>query len=150
MRRRIMLNMELGRCQLSKLYAYNGLLFSSGTRVDGIRIDKKHRVIVIDNPTKRVERASVITLREGREPGTFYRADTLEDLDITCFDGVGLISKEYAARLNKTLGCRRYLERHIQPKLAVQCAAALGKRSFLWDVLLDAVLATARKEERRD
>ena len=53
--------------------------------------------------------------------------------------------REAAAR-----GCRRYLERHIQPKLAVQCAAALGKRSFLWDVLLDAVLATARKEECRD
>ncbi|OUQ24563.1 hypothetical protein B5E80_07085, partial [Flavonifractor sp. An135] len=50
-RQRIMLNMELRRCQLSKLYAYNGLMFSSGTRVDGIRIDKKHRVIVIDNPT---------------------------------------------------------------------------------------------------
>ena len=49
---------------------------------------------------------------------------------------------------NKTV--RQYLERHIQPKLAVQCAAALGKRGFLWDVLLDAVLATARKEERRD
>lgn len=101
MRQRIMLNMELDRCQLSKLYAYNGLMFSSGTRVDGIRIDKKHRVIVIDNPTKRVERASVITLREGREPGTFYRADTLEDLDITCFDGVGLISKEYAEVVDK-------------------------------------------------
>lgn len=53
--------------------------------------------------------------------------------------------REAAAR-----GCRRYLERHIQPKLAVQCAASLGKRGFLWDVLLDAVLATARKEERRD
>ena len=53
--------------------------------------------------------------------------------------------REAAAR-----GCRHYLERHIQPKLAVQCAAALGKRGFLWDVLLDAVLATARKEERRD
>ena len=40
MRQRIMLNMELDRCQLSKRYAYNGLMFSSGTRVDGIRIDK--------------------------------------------------------------------------------------------------------------
>ena len=34
MRQRIMLNMELDRCQLSKLYAYNGLMFSSGTRVE--------------------------------------------------------------------------------------------------------------------
>ena len=52
--------------------------------------------------------------------------------------------REAAAR-----GCRRYLERHIQPKLAVQCAAALGKRASC-GTLLDAVLATARKEERRD
>jgi hypothetical protein len=40
MRQRIRLNMELDRCQLSKLYTYNGLMFSSGTRVDGIRIEK--------------------------------------------------------------------------------------------------------------
>ena len=52
MRRRIMLDMTMERCQLSKLYAYNGLLFSGGTRVDSIHIDKPHRVIVIDNPTK--------------------------------------------------------------------------------------------------
>ena len=56
---------------------------------------------MVTNPTKRVERAPVITLREDREPGTFYRADTLEDLDITCFDGVGLISKEYAEVVDK-------------------------------------------------
>ena len=95
MRRRIMLGMELERCQLSKLYAYNGLLFSSGTRVDGVRIDKGHRVIVIDNPKKILRRVPVITLREGRDPGHFYRVETLEDLELTCFDGVGLISKEY-------------------------------------------------------
>ena len=47
-RRRIMMDMELGDCQLSKLYAYNGLMLSSGTRVDNIEIDKPHRVIVID------------------------------------------------------------------------------------------------------
>ena len=29
-RRRIMLDLELGRCQLSKLYAYNGLMLSTG------------------------------------------------------------------------------------------------------------------------
>ena len=103
MRRRIMLNMELGRCQLSKLYAYNGLMFSSGTRVDGIRIDRKHRVIVIDNPRKKAERMSVITLQKGEEPGTFHRVETLEDVDITCFDGVGLISKEYAETVDKAL-----------------------------------------------
>ena len=46
-----MLNMELDRCQLSKLYAYNGLMFSSGTRVDGIRIDTTMNAIDTDgNP----------------------------------------------------------------------------------------------------
>lgn len=52
-RRRIMMNMELETCQLSKLYAYNGLMLSSGKRVDNINIDKPHRVIVIDNPEYR-------------------------------------------------------------------------------------------------
>ena len=33
-RRRIMLDMEIGQCQLSKFYAYNGLMLSSGTRVE--------------------------------------------------------------------------------------------------------------------
>lgn len=83
-------------------------------------------------------------------PPLSQRVEQVEDFSVTEFDGEGLVSKEYAARLNKTLGGRHYLERHIQPKLAVQCAAALEKRGFLWDVLLDAVLATARKEERRD
>ena len=32
--RRMTVGMTLGVCQLSKLYAYNGLLFSSGTRIE--------------------------------------------------------------------------------------------------------------------
>ena len=49
-RRRIMLDMKIGMCQLSKLYSYVGLMFSDGTRINGIEIDKPHRVIVIENP----------------------------------------------------------------------------------------------------
>ena len=101
MRQRIMLDMELDRCQLSKLYAYNGLMFSSGTRVDGIRIDKKHRVIVIDNPTTRVGHVPILTLWELDQPGKFRLSEDYQDLDITCFDGVGLISKEYAEAVDK-------------------------------------------------
>ena len=48
-RRRIMLDLTVGQCQLSKLYAYNGLMMSGGQRIEGIDIDKPHRVIVIDN-----------------------------------------------------------------------------------------------------
>lgn len=47
-RRRIQMDMTIGDCQLSKLYAYNGLMLSSGARLDGIGIDKPHRVIVVD------------------------------------------------------------------------------------------------------
>ena len=35
-RRRIQMDMTIGDCQLSKLYAYNGLMLSSGVRLDGI------------------------------------------------------------------------------------------------------------------
>ena len=77
-------------------------MFSSGTRVDGIRIDKKspgHRHRQSNQESGASPRHH--PCGKDREPGTFYRADTLEDLDITCFDGVGLISKEYAEVVDK-------------------------------------------------
>ncbi len=49
-RRRIMMDLTVRQCPLSKLYAYNGLMLSSGIRIDGIAIDKPHRVIVVANP----------------------------------------------------------------------------------------------------
>jgi len=116
MRRRIMLDMTMERCQLSKLYAYNGLLFSGGTRVDSIHIDKPHRVIVIDNPTKIMERVPVITVREGNEPGKYHRVETLEDVKVTCFDGVGLISKEYAETVDKAC-CGRHSHTSFQIRM---------------------------------
>ena len=107
-RRRIMLDLELGRCQLSKLYAYNGLMLSTGTRVEGIEIDKPHRVIVVDNHALQ-RSARVITVEDvgGTDSVRRYqRVERVEDFSVTEFDGEGLISKEYAARLNKALGGR--------------------------------------------
>lgn len=107
-RRRIMLDLELGQCQLSKLYAYNGLMLSSGTRVEGIEIDRPHRVIVVDNNDLRSS-ARVITVEDvgGTDSVRQYRrVERVEDFSVTEFDGEGLVSKEYAARLNKTLGGR--------------------------------------------
>ena len=47
--------------------------------------------------------------------------------------------------------CRQYLELYISPSLAVRYAAALGKREFIWDVLLDKVAENVRVPEvRRD
>lgn len=107
-RRRIMLNLELGQCQLSKLYAYNGLMLSTGTRVEGMEIDRPHRVIVVDNHTLQ-RSARVITVEDvgGTDSVRRYqRVERVEDFSVTEFDGEGLVSKEYAARLNKALGGR--------------------------------------------
>lgn len=63
-RRRIQMDMTVGNCQLSKLYAYNGLILSSGVRLDGIGIDKPHRVIVVDNPVVTARDVPVITVED--------------------------------------------------------------------------------------
>ena len=39
---RMTLDMQIGDCQLSKLYAYNGLMFSSGTRIEAPNLWKHH------------------------------------------------------------------------------------------------------------
>ena len=107
-RRRIMLDLELGQCQLSKLYAYNGLMLSTGARVEGMEIDRPHRVIVVDNHALQ-RSARVITVEDvgGTDSVRHYqRVERVEDFSVTEFDGEGLVSKEYAARLNKALGGR--------------------------------------------
>ena len=60
-RRRIMMDMTITNCQLSKLYAYNGLMLSGGVRIDGIDIAKSHRVIIVENPIFTIN-ARVITV----------------------------------------------------------------------------------------
>ena len=105
-RRRIMMDMTIGSCQLSKLYAYNGLMLSSGIRIDGIGIDRPHRVVVIDNPTRTERNVSVITVEDdGTQSSTrkYHRVEKKEDIEITCFDGEGLISKEYARVVDEKL-----------------------------------------------
>ena len=110
-RKRIMMDLTIGQCQLSKLYAYNGLLMSSGIRVDGIGIDKPHRVIVIDNPTFKNHNVKVITVEDDGSTGSmrkYHRVEKrIEELTTVCFDGEGLISKQYSEVLNKALGPKR-------------------------------------------
>lgn len=105
-RRRIMMDMTIGDCQLSKLYAYNGLMLSSGIRIDGIGIDRPHRVVVIDNPTRTERNVSVITVEDDETQSStrkYRRVEKKEDIEITCFDGEGLISKEYARVVDEKL-----------------------------------------------
>ena len=110
-RRRIMMDLTIRQCQLSKLYAYNGLLMSSGIRVDGIGIDRPNRVIVIDNPTFKNCNVRVITVEDDGTTGSmrkYHRVEKrVDELVTVCFDGEGLISNQYAEVLNKALGPKR-------------------------------------------
>ena len=105
-RRRIMMDMTSGDCQLSKLYAYNGLMLSSGVRIDDIGIDQPHRVVVVDNPVRTPPPTEVITVEDdGTQNSTrkYHRVETMAAVEVTCFDGEGLISKEYAHLVDEKL-----------------------------------------------
>lgn len=105
-RRRIMMDMTIGSCQLSKIYAYNGLMLSSGIRIDGIGIDRPHRVVVVDNPVRTPPPTEVITVEDdGTQNSTrkYHRVETMAAVEVTCFDGEGLISKQYARLVDEKL-----------------------------------------------
>ena len=110
-RRRIMMDLTVGQCQLSKLYAYNGLMMSSGIRVDGIGIDRPHRCIVIENPAFEVINPKVVTVEDDGSTGSirkYYRVEKrMDKLKTLCFDGEGLISRQYSEVLNRALGSKR-------------------------------------------
>ena len=118
-RKRIMMDMELEECQLSKLYAYNGLMLSGGTRVDNIKIDEPHRVIVIDNPEYIEKDVPVITVKDAAGEGNvrkYERVETVDDITITAFDGEGLISKQYAKKLDEAF-CGEHIHTSFQIRM---------------------------------
>ena len=99
LRERIMLGMRIGNCQLSKLYAYNALMLTSGERrdIDGLLSEK--RIIVIDNPKSIVKDAHIISVTDDGTANTmrkYTRVETTADIEVLEFDGEGLISKELA------------------------------------------------------
>ena len=64
LRERMMLGMNIGDCQLSKLYAYNALLFTSGARYNNASILSDKKIIVIKNPQSTIENVNVITVED--------------------------------------------------------------------------------------
>ncbi len=110
-RKRIMMDLSVRQCQLSKLYAYNGLMMSSGIRIDGIGIDRPHRVIVAANPAYSGESVKVITVADDGSDSSvrkFRRVEKrMERYEILVGDGEGLISKQYSRDLNKALGSKQ-------------------------------------------
>ena len=105
LREHIMLGMKIGHCQLSKLYAYNALMLTSGERrdIDGLLSEK--RIVVIDNPKSIVKDAHIITVTDDGTANTmrkYIRVETTADIEVLEFDGEGLISKELAFTLDST------------------------------------------------
>lgn len=117
--RRMMLDMEVGLCQLSKLYAYNGLLFSSGTRIDGVGIDTPHLVIVVDNFHYTAHSVNTITAEDDGSTAPmrpYHRVEAVQDIPITCMDGEGLISKSYAVTIDRAI-CGKHIHTSFQIRL---------------------------------
>ena len=96
---RMMLDMHIGKCQLSKLYAYNGLMFTGGCRVEIAEMMDDQHIILIDNPKSIIENVTTITVKDDGTDNpvrVYSRAEETADIEITEFDGEGLISPDLA------------------------------------------------------
>ena len=103
LRERMMLGMHIGKCQLSKLYAYNGLMFTSGERVEINGFINEKRIVVVDNPKSIIQDADIITVEDDGTDNPmrkYSRVERKADVEVMEFDGEGIISKELAERLD--------------------------------------------------
>ena len=99
LKERMMLGMTIGECQLSKLYAYNGLLFTGGRRIDSSGLLNSKRIIVIDNPKRIVPNVQTITVEDDGSDAPmrkYQRVEKRMDIEITEFDGEGMVSPQLA------------------------------------------------------
>ena len=104
LRERMMLGMNIGDCHLRKLYAYNALLFTSGTRYSNTNILSDKKIIVIKNPQSIVKNVNVITVEDDGTDNPmrkYSRVEKTADITITEFDGEGFISPRLAEALGR-------------------------------------------------
>ena len=105
LRERMMLGMKIGNCQLSKLYAYNGLMFTGGRREEIQNLLQDKRIVVIDNPKSIVKDADIITVEDDGTDNPvrkYSRVETKADVEVLEFDGEGIISKELSYMLTES------------------------------------------------
>lgn len=116
---RIMLGMQIGMCQLSKLYAYNGLMLTSGFRISAKYIWDDKRIVVVDNPISKVINANIVTVEDDGSDNPmrkYSRVERTTDLEITEFDGEGLISNELAEKID-TEYCGKHVHSSFQIRM---------------------------------
>ena len=117
--RRMTVGMTLGVCQLSKLYAYNGLLFSSGTRIETDMLWEKDAIVVIDNPTALYPDVDVITVKDKTGIGdarNYERVEKKSDIKVTLFDGEGILSPALAEEIDR-LYCGKHIHTSFQIRM---------------------------------
>ena len=117
--RRMTVGMTLGVCQLSKLYAYNGLLFSSGTRIETDMLWEKDAIVVIDNPTAVYPDVDVITVEDRTGVGdvrNYERVEKKSDVAVTLFDGEGILSPALAEEIDR-LYCGKHIHTSFQIRM---------------------------------
>ena len=117
--RRMTVGMTLGNCQLSKLYAYNGLLFSSGTRIETDLLWDKDAIVVVDNPTAVYPDIDVITVEDTTGVGdvrSYERVEEKSDIKVTLFDGEGVISPAFAEEIDR-LYCGKHIHTSFQIRM---------------------------------
>ncbi|MDF2632998.1 MAG: hypothetical protein K0Q85_1594, partial [Caproiciproducens sp.] len=118
-RRRIMLDMQIGMCQLSKLYAYNGLMLTSGFRIWNIDVCDEKRIVVVDNPITPVYEANIITAEDdgsGNPMRKYHRVEKKDDIEVIEFDGEGLVSHELAEKIDMEY-CGKHIHNSFQIRM---------------------------------
>ena len=107
--RRITLNLTIDECELSKLYAYNGLLFSSGIRVEPDDSYFIEKIAIVPNPKHITPDVPYVTVNDVTGEGSIRKYERVEctgDIETTRFDGMGLISPEFAREIDKKIGSK--------------------------------------------
>lgn len=118
-RRRIMLDMKIGLCQLSKFYAYNGLMLTSGFRISDMSIWDEKRIVIVDNPITPVYEANIITAEDDGSDNAmrkYHRVEKKADIEVTEFDGEGLVSHEFAEKMDMEF-CGKHLHNSFQIRM---------------------------------
>jgi len=118
-RRRIMLDMQIGLCQLSKLYAYNGLMLTSGFRVSDMNIWNNKRIVVVDNPITPVYEAKYITVEDDgsdKPMRKYHRVEKKDDIEVIEFDGEGFVSREFAEKMDMEF-CGKHIHSSFQIRM---------------------------------
>lgn len=117
-KKRIQLGMDIGVCQLSKLYAYNGLMLTSGKRIETDIWDDM-RIVVVPNTVSPVYEANIVTVEDDGTDNPvrkYSRIETSGDIDVTEFDGEGIVSSEFAEKIDM-LFCGRHIHSSFQIRM---------------------------------